>query len=386
MITAEMKEIIEKNRVWYCVDCGKCGAVCPISRWETQSFTSPRLLIEKSLHGKTEELWDDPLFWSCLICQRCTELCPSTVHFSEFIRDSRTLARSNNRSGSCTHSDMIQTWGRLMTNPDLKQNRLGWVTGNLKTSNTSDTVYFVGCLPYFDPVFKKLGVKSLSIAQASVKIMNSLGIEPQVMADERCCGHDQLWDGDMDTFQALAKINIKNLSKSGAKRIVSACPECVRTIKYDYPEFMGDHGMEVLHITELLDQLEFPTPKKDLESKNKKITYHDPCNLGRHLGVYEAPRQIMRDQGYELVEMGRTRNQSLCCGTSCWSSCGQTSKNIQVDRLQEAKGTNADLLVTACIKCQIHFKCAQNDPIIGEQIDIKIRDITTLIAEDILET
>jgi len=385
MMTVEMQEIIKKNRVWYCLDCGKCGAVCPISRWETRSFTSPRSLIEKSLQGRTEEVWDDPLFWSCLICERCTELCPSNVHFSEFIRDSRSRARSHDRSGSCTHSDMIQTWGRLMTDPDLKQNRLGWVTENLKISNNSDTVYFVGCLPYYDPVFKELGVESLSIAQASVKIMNSLGIDPQVLADERCCGHDQLWDGDMDTFQALAKLNIENFSKSGAKRIVSACPECVRTIKDDYPKFVGDHGMEVLHITELLDQYGFSTPKKDVESKDIRITYHDPCNLGRYLGVYETPRQILTNQGYELVEMERSRNSSLCCGTSCWSACGRTSKNIQVDRLQEAKGTNADLLVTACIKCQIHFKCAQNDPILGKQINIEIRDITTMIAEDILE-
>jgi Fe-S oxidoreductase len=271
----------------------------------------------------------------------------------------------------------------MMTNPDLSQNRLNWLTDDIKVSESSDTVYFVGCLPYYDPLFKKMGVEGLLVAQATVKILNSMGIEPQILAEERCCGHDQLWEGDLETFHALARINIEKLQESGAKRIVSACPECVRTLKIDYPQFVGDHGMEVLHITELLVLNGFSTSQVKLETGDTRITYQDPCNLGRHLGVYDPPRQILENQGYELVEMERSRNASLCCGTSCWSACGQVSKSIQVERLKEAKATGANLLITACIKCQIHFKCAQNDPILGDQIDIDIRDITTLIAENI---
>lgn len=380
---AELQEIINKNRVWFCIDCGKCGAVCPISRWETRTFTSPRLLIEKSIQGRLEEVMDDPLFWSCLICERCTELCPSDVHFTEFLRDVRGLARSFDRFGDCTHSEMIQTWGRMMTNPDQIQNRLNWLTDDLITSDNSETLYFVGCLPYYDPLFKKMGVEGVAVAQATVKILNHLGIEPQVLAEERCCGHDQLWEGDQETFQALAAINIEKLQASGAKRIVTACPECARTLKVDYPQFVGKHNMEVIHITELLAQSDLSIQKNDGKFLNNRITYQDPCNLGRHLGIYDEPRKIMADLGFELVEMARTKNASLCCGTSCWSACGQVSKGIQVERLQEAKATGADLLVTACIKCQIHFKCAQNDPIQGGQININIRDITTLVAEQL---
>lgn len=118
----QLREIIDKNRVWLCIDCGKCGAVCPISRWESRAFTSPRLLIEKSIQGRLEEVMDDPLFWSCLICKRCTELCPSDVYFTEFIRDTRSMARSFDRFGDCTHSEMIQTWGRMMAKPNQPQN------------------------------------------------------------------------------------------------------------------------------------------------------------------------------------------------------------------------------------------------------------------------
>jgi len=271
----------------------------------------------------------------------------------------------------------------MMTNPDMKQNRLDWLQGNLETSDDSDTLYFVGCMPYYDPIFKNLEVEGVEIAQAAVKILNYLGIKPQVLADERCCGHDQLWQGDIENFQALAKLNVEHIKISGAKRIVTTCPECARTLKLDYPQYLEDHGLEVLHLTELL-------VKSDIDISNISpaglhVTYQDPCRLGRHLGVYDAPRQVMNDLGFELTEMGRHAEASLCCGTSNWSSCGQVSKNIQVERLEEARSTNADLLVTTCQKCQIHFKCAQNDPLLGEDLSIKIRDLTTLIAEGLSE-
>lgn len=326
---------------------------------------------------------DDPLFWSCLICQRCTELCPSDVHFTEFLREARSLARNLDRFGDCTHSEMIQTWGRMMTNPDLKQNRLNWVTDSTQISKDSDTIYFVGCLPYYHPIFKKLGVEGLAIAQATVKILNAVGIQPQVLAEERCCGHDQLWEGDLDTFQALARINIDKFIESGAKRIVSSCPECVRTLKMDYPKLVSDHGMEVLHVTELPEINDLISSQSAREKKDTRATFHDPCNLGRHLGIYDPPRKVIDGLGYDLLEMKRSRSASLCCGTSCWRACGQVSKSIQVERLKEAIATGADLLITACIKCQIHLKCAQNDPILGEEIEIDIRDITTILAEDL---
>jgi heterodisulfide reductase subunit D len=380
MMADTVQDIISKNRAWYCLECGKCSAVCPITRWERRAYTSPRLLVQKAIEGRMDEVLDDNLFWSCLTCKRCSELCPSDVHFSEFLRDMRTLARDSGRAGECTHGDAIQTWGRMMTNPDLRQNRLGWLDSSLSVSTSSDTVYFVGCLPYYDTMFKELGVEGIEIARAAVKILNYLGIEPQVMADERCCGHDQLWEGDVETFRLLAERNLAQLQATGARRIVTTCPECARTIKLDYPQFMGNHGLEVLHLSQLLAGTDLVQGSR-LTAHGSRLTYQDPCRLGRHLGVYDAPRQIMAGLGLDLVEMERTRNTSLCCGTSCWTSCGQVSKNIQVERLREARATGAELLVTACVKCQIHFKCAQEDPALREEIGIEIRDLTTLVAE-----
>jgi heterodisulfide reductase subunit D len=379
----ELKEIINNTRIWYCLDCGKCSAVCPISRWGYGTYTSPRLLVEKSINGRMENVLDDPLFWSCLTCEHCTILCPSDVHFTEFLYEARSTAREHNRTAKCTHGEVIQSWGRMMVHPDLRQNRLGWITPDLKISNNSDTLFFVGCLPYYDPIFRNIDFEGVRIAQAAVKIMNSLGIEPQVLANENCCGHDQLRSGEKHIFAGLAAKNIKMFKESGAKRIISTCPECVSTLKIDYPNLIADHGMEVIHITELIANTELSKKLLHEDSVNLTVTYQDPCSLGRHLGIYDMPRNIMENSGVEIIEMERTREASLCCGTSCWISCGQTSKNIQVERLKEAKASGAERLITSCPKCQIHFKCAQNDPLLSEDINIHIQDLTTLIAESL---
>ena len=378
-----LQDAISNYRVWYCLDCGKCASICPITFWETRSHASPRLLIERAILGQLDAVLDDQLFWSCLTCKRCTEICPSDVHFSEFLRDARNLARQDDRSADCTHSEITQTLGRMMTDPDMKQNRLGWLRDDLEISDDSDTIYFTGCMPYYDPIFKNLEVEGIEIAQAAVQILNYLDIKPQVLADERCCGHDQLWQGDHDNFQALAKLNMETLKASGAKRIVTTCPECARTLKIDYPQYIGEHGLEILHLTELLAQSD--QGLLNIAPAGSRVTYQDPCRLGRHMGAYDAPRKAIADLGFELVEMRRHAKSSLCCGTTCWSSCGKVSKNIQVERLEEARATETEMLITACQKCQIHFKCAQNDPQLGGNISILIRDITTLIAEKLSE-
>jgi len=377
-----LREIIDRNRAWYCVECGKCSAVCPITPWENRSYTTPRLLVEKALNGRAEDAFDDPLFWSCLTCKRCSQLCPSDVFFSEFIRDIRQLARNNGRSGACTHGDVIHTWGRMMTAADLEQHRLEWLNDEIKISNDSDVLYFVGCLPYYDALFQDLGIEGIKIARAAVKILNTLGIEPQILPDERCCGHDQIWQGDAETFQGLAGLNLEYIRSSGAKQIVTTCPECARTLGLDYPNLVGEHGMEVLHLSQFIHrQLSESELDRICQKMEGVATYHDACRLGRHLGVYEDPRALIMTTGLDLVEMQHARQTGLCCGTSCWTSCGKVSKNIQVQRLREAKATGADLLVTSCVKCQIHLKCAQQDPERGQDIAMKIRDLTTVLAD-----
>ncbi|UCF94227.1 MAG: (Fe-S)-binding protein, partial [Desulfobacterales bacterium] len=373
-----MRHAIQQNRVWYCQECGKCSAVCPITRGPTPTYTSPRLLVEKALGGRTEAVRNDPLFWSCLTCKLCSELCPSDVYFSDFIREARILARAEGQRGECAHGEVIQIWGRMMTAPELRQQRRDWLDGSLKVTDDAETLYFSGCLPYYDTLFKSLGAEGVAIARAAVKILNHLGIAPQVMVNERCCGHDQLWEGDLETFRALAQLNLELLRATGAKRIVTTCPECALTLAREYPRLVGHHGMQVWTLPQFLaresahGRLAVDAPRRKI-----RVTYQDPCRLGRYLNAYDEPRALMRALGLDLVEMDRTRTTSLCCGTSGWTACGRVNKSIQVERLQEAVGTGAELLVTACVKCQIHFKCAQQDALQGDKIAIQIQDLTT---------
>jgi Fe-S oxidoreductase len=272
---------------------------------------------------------------------------------------------------------------RLMANPELEQRRLDWLVDdektpphlqNLRTAEQTDTVLFTGCLPYYQVLFGKIGAQGVEIARSAVKVLNHLNVEPVVLADEVCCGHDLLWEGETDTFRRLVEINTERLQATGAKRIVTTCPECAITLKRD-----DQLDMPVLHIAELLAAEEFDLDAQRLDWGGP-VTYQDPCRLGRHMDVYEEPRQVIETLGLELAEMENNRGRAICCGTSAWTHCGATAKSIQVDRLREARATGAETLVTTCAKCQIHFKCAQNDPRLEEEIAIEIKDLTSLVA------
>lgn len=370
-----IKQAITRNRAYYCLECGKCTATCPVARQD--SGFSPRRIVEEVVAGRAHAVLESPLAWACLTCRRCSEICPSDVHYSEFTRELRVLARETGRQGACTHGDTIHTWMRMMADPALKQNRLDWLTEDLQVSPTSDTVYWVGCLPYYDVLFRKQGFQGVDIARATVRVLNALDIVPVVLADERCCGHDLLWQGDVETFRRLAELNLELLRATGARRIVTTCPECAYTLKVDYPAYVGSTGMEIVHVSELITNSELPIADCALST----VTYQDPCWLGRYLGVYDAPRQALRALGIEMVEMAHAGKTATCCGTSGWTNCGATSKAIQVERLREARATGAEVLVTACVKCQIHFLCAMDDPRLSAEIAMPVRDLVTLIAD-----
>jgi len=190
----------------------------------------------------------------------------------------------------------------------------------------------------------------------------------------------------VETFKKLAQFNAQMIKESGAKKIVFSCPEGYRTFKLDYPNYV-DLGCEVLHISELLVEKIGQNGVKFKEIK-KNVTYQDPCRLGRHLGIYESPREIIKAiPGIKLTEMEHSGDESICCGTSAWTNCGSYSKKIREERLFEAKATGAEVLVTACPKCQIHFKCAMVDKGAekGPDIKMEVMDLVNLVA-DAMET
>jgi len=369
-----MEKAIKETHAYLCLECGKCTAVCPLAR--LNPAYSPRLTVERALWGG--DLAHDRLLWSCLTCEACSERCQSDVAYAEFIRYLRAQAWKGGQSGECAHGGALQTLMRMMAK-EFKQSRLGWLRRGLEVAERSDTLYFVGCLPYFEVIFQDLGFPGHKIARSTVKALNRLGIAPIVLEEERCCGHDLLWEGDVDNFCRLAELNVWAIEESGAQRVVTSCAECYHTLAVEYPRYVGGPKAEVIHISDLIAQ-GLSTPKAN-KRPTRRVTYQDPCRLGRFSGLYEPARQVITSlPGVELVEMGRNRGQALCCGTSCWTNCGADNKEIQVERLREAKATGADLLITACPKCQIHFRCAMRGEKVDEEAKIRVEDLVVLAA------
>jgi Fe-S oxidoreductase len=150
----------------------------------------------------------------------------------------------------------------------------------------------------------------------------------------------------------------------------------------DYPKYVK-LDCELMHISELLAQ-ELDAKRLRFNNEvNKTVTYQDPCRLGRHVGLYEAPRKVLSAiPGIELIEMEHNREESICCGTSCFTNCDSYSKQVRVARLLEAKGTGAECLITACPKCQTHFRCAMTNKgkEKGPDVEIEVMDLVTLVA------
>ncbi|MFQ5823027.1 MAG: (Fe-S)-binding protein [bacterium] len=377
----EIANTIKKTNAFYCLECGKCTASCPIAL--VNDSYSPRSIVAHTLQRSKNEVLKDPMLWACLTCKNCEAGCPADVDYTRLTLDLRTQAKEYGQQGLCTHGGALQSLMRIMTTADLNQNRLDWVNEDLKIAEKGEVLYFVGCAPYFDVFFSDLEVSTLEAAESVIKLLNAVGIEPVLMTNERCCGHDLLWSGDQENFLKLAEYNLEAIKKTGVKQVVFSCPECYRTIKEDYAAHFGSLGFESLHITEILaDKINSREILYPTDSREEKVTYQDPCRLGRHLGIFEAPRKVMNSvPGVELNEMRKSSKKAVCCGVSNWMNCTTYSKQIQVQRLKQAKATGAETLITACPKCEIHLKCAMKDPNLGDEIKMKIKDVATLAAE-----
>jgi len=241
-------------------------------------------------------------------------------------------------------------------------------------------IYFTGCLPYLDGIFSYCD--SARIGRAAIKLMNTAGIVPVVANSERCCGHDALWNGDSATFETLARANAKWIKETGAKRLVTTCAECYSMLRYEYPQVVGDwNGLEVLHMSELIEELVKAGTLKFTKPVEVKVTYQDPCRLGRQSKEYDAPREVLRAiPGVQFVEMDRVRENAMCCGVGAYSNCDAATKFMQQDRLEEA-ASKADHMVTACPHCRIHFSCYLDGKPIDPLPDLKIVDLTELAAQ-----
>lgn len=372
-----IQDLIEKTKVSFCQDCGVCTGSCPVSR--VLPGFSPQQMVAKyvlsSDLGLEDEVLEDQDMWSCLTCALCLERCPSKVEYLDFIRAVREEAFKAGNKPTFAHDEILQTIVQMQRG-DVPQNRTAWAREAGTMQEEGEYYLFVGCLPYFDVLFREMGVSSLRTASNMLKMLNKLGIEPVVSDEERCCGHDMLWSGNIDLFKELASHNVELIKRLGCKKVIFGCPEGYLTFKTYYPLYCTDMGLEAVHFYDLVGK-QINEGAFELAPVEHTVTYHDPCRLGRMAGIYEAPREIIESiPGMNLVEMERNRENAVCCGISCWSNCSSYSKQIQMDRLKEAEATGADTLITACPKCNIHFSCALSSTEMG----LEVKDLTQLMA------
>lgn len=382
MDEARLNRIIKERSLYQCLECGKCAAACP--RRVTGKEYSPRLLAHKIIAEREDEAFIENAVWECLTCEMCSERCPSGVEFSKFILEIRALlAETKGLKGYRAHDGAVHSWMRMMTTPELKQNRLDWVGEDLHVASSGEVAFFVGCAPYFDIFFSGIEVDTLAGARDSIRILNFFDIKPVLLPDERCCGHDLLWTGDVENFEKLCRLNYATFKDAGIREIVVSCPECYYVLSEHLPRIIPGFDLKVTLLLDLL-QNEVHKGGTAFRALRRRATFQDPCRLGRMLNRTQGPRELLgRIPKIEFIEMEHAQRSALCCGNSGFINCDAHSKQIQIQRLQEARMTGADLLVTACPKCLIHLTCAMRDRLNEGSLSVQIKDLMSVMAEQI---
>jgi Fe-S oxidoreductase len=238
-----------------------------------------------------------------------------------------------------------------------------------------EVLFWVGCSGSFDDRAKK-------ITKAFVRILNNANVSFAVLgSEESCSGDPAKRAGNEFLFQMQALMNIEVLNAYEAKKIVTACPHCFNTLKNEYPQLGGE--FEVVHHTEFLKSL-LNDGRLTIEGgqyKGKKITFHDPCYLGRANSVYEAPRELIEKLDAEFVEMKRSRANGLCCGAGgaqMFKDAEPGNKEINIERTEDALETNSTIIATGCPFCNTMLSDGIKNK--EKEGDVKVMDIAELIA------
>ena len=377
---APYKEIIEIIKVnggdasKLCFQCGLCDSVCP---WNRVRDFSMRKLIRQATFGLSDIESED--IWLCTTCGRCPQQCPRDVRQIESVVSVRRIATEYGVFP--TSVKPLRTVSASLVgegNPlnEERGKRAEWAKGlSVKTfTEGMEILYFPGCYPSYDPRLKK-------VARATATILNKAGVDFGILgAGESCCGESIRKTGDEELFKRLAKENIRTFIDNGVKRILVSSPHCYHTFKNEYPEFMVN--FEVIHINQYLAELITEGRLEFSGEYKKRVTYHDPCYLGRHNGVYDEPREILKKiPGLELVEMADSRRNSLCCGGGCGRIWMETPKNERFSdlRLEQALETGARVLATSCPYCITNFE--ESSLSLEPDDALEIKDITEIISE-----
>lgn len=397
----DWKDIMD---IYTCTECGRCQDACPA--YATGKPLSPKKVNEdmrEHLYEKTPwilrmaaqtngqsaayegpalvgDVIKDETNWSCTTCKACEEACPLFIDFIDrFVEMRRHMVLEESRFPSELTAifknleNQGNPWGVAAEDREL------WTEGlNVPKSRDVDGeveyLIFVGCAGAFDQNNQKT-------LRAMVKILNTAGVNYAILGkEETCTGDPARRAGNEYLYQMLAEQNVETLNSKSFKKVVTSCPHCFNTIKNEYPQIGGNY--EVIHHTELLAELVKNGKIQLTNSINKTITYHDSCYLGRHNGIYDAPRDILASiPGVKLEEMPRSRNKGFCCGAGgsrMWLD--ENKPRVNQNRVDEAATkTSAGLISTACPFCSTMIGDGINET--GREEKLETRDVAQLVAE-----
>jgi Fe-S oxidoreductase len=359
-----------------CYQCGTCEIVCPWNR--VREFPVRRILNEARLGVVPFESED---LWLCSTCGNCVQRCPRGVEIVDVMRAMRRIlvpdgvvptSIPNLRGFMTSIASVGNPWGQE------PKDRANWAKdlGVREFGEDTEVLYFPCCYPSYDPRLKK-------VAQATASILGKAGVDFGILGPaENCCGESVRKAGNEALFKRLARENIKTFIDRGVKKILVSSPHCYHTFKNEYAEFKVN--FEVVHISQYLRELLVEGRLRPTKEYGKRVTYHDPCYLGRHNGIFDEPREVLKGiPGLELREMSESRENSLCCGMGGGRIWMETAKGERFSdlRLQQAIGVGAEVLATSCPYCITQFEDSRLA--LKDSETLQIKDITEILQEAI---